>query len=172
MASFLPISDQRLQEIKRETDKVKTLQILKSAMLQGWPAERKDAPVQVTPYLSVRDELSVQDGLIYRSERVVVLQALWQDIKQRIHSSHMGAESCLRHAPEFVFRPKMNAEIKMIAKCKTCRKFEASQPKEPSCLWRCPRGHGRKSDLISSPLTTKMSSLQSTTSVTTGKLTS
>ena len=76
MASFLPISDQRLQEIKRETDKVKTLQILKSAMLQGWPAERKDAPVQVTPYLSVRDELSVQDGLIYRSERVVVLQAL------------------------------------------------------------------------------------------------
>ena len=45
-------------------------------MLQGWPAERKDAPVQVTPYLSVRDELSVQDGLIYRSERVVVLQAL------------------------------------------------------------------------------------------------
>ena len=76
MASFLPISDQRLQEIRRETDKDKTLQILKSVILQGWPAERKDAPVQVTPYFSIRDELSIQDGLVFRSERVVVPHAL------------------------------------------------------------------------------------------------
>ena len=132
MASFLPISDQRLQEIRRDTDKDKTLQILKSVILQGWPAERKDVPVQVTPYFSVRDELSVQDGLVFRSERVVAPHALRQDIKQRIHSSHMGTEFCLRRARECVFWPKMNAEIKeMTAMCETCRKFEASQPKEP-----------------------------------------
>ena len=132
MASFLPISDQRLQEIRRETGKVKTLQIFKTVILQGWSGERKDAPVQVTPYFSVRDELSVQDGLIFRSERVVVPQGLRQDIRQRIHSSHMRYESCLRHARECVFWSKMNAEIKeMITMCKACRKFEASQPKEP-----------------------------------------
>lgn len=132
MASFLPISDQRLQEIRRKTGKDKTLQIFKTVILQGWPVERKDAPVQVTPYFSVRDELSVQDGLILRSERVVVPQALRQDIRQRIHSSHMGYESCLSRARECVFWSKMNAEIReMIAMCKTCRKFEASQPKEP-----------------------------------------
>ena len=161
MPSFLPISDQRLQEIKSETDKDKTLQILKSAILQGWPAERKDAPVQVTPYFSVRDELSVQDRLLFRGERVVVLQALRQDIKQRIQSSHMGAESCLRRAREFVFQPKMNA------KCKTCRKFEASQPKEPLMTVEMPSRPREKSESISSPLTTKISSLQSPTSVTT-----
>ena len=72
MATFLPISDQRLQEIGRETKKDETLQMLKSVILQGLPTERKDVPAQVTPYLSVRDELSVQDGLIFRSERVVV----------------------------------------------------------------------------------------------------
>ena len=133
MASFLPISDQRLQKIRRKTGKDKTLQIFKTVILQGWPAERKDAPVQVTPYFSVRDELSVQDGLIFRSERVVVPQALRQDIRrQRIHSSHMGYESCLSRARECVFWSEMNAEIReMIAMCKTCRKFEASQPKEP-----------------------------------------
>ena len=88
--------------------------------------------MQVMPYFIVRDELSVQDGLIFRSERVVVPQALRQDIKQRIHSSHMGAESCLHRARECVFWSKMNAEIKeMIAMCKTCTKFESSQPKEP-----------------------------------------
>ena len=44
----------------------------------------------------------------------------------------MRTESCLRHTRECVFWPKMNADIKeMIAVCKTCRNFEASQPKEP-----------------------------------------
>ena len=41
--------------------------------------------------------------LLRRSERVVVPKALQQDIKQRIHSSHMGAESCLRCVWECVF---------------------------------------------------------------------
>ena len=125
--------------------------------------------MQVMPYFIVRDELSVQDGLILRSERVAVPQALRQDIKQRIHSSHMGAESCLHRARECVFWSKMNAEIKeMIAMCKTCRKFEASQSKEPLMPVETPSRPRRKSELISSPLTTKISSLQSTTSVTTG----
>ena len=58
--------------------------------------------------------------------------ALRQDIKQEINSSHMEAGSCLCRARKCVFRPKMNAEInEMIAMCKTCRKFEANQPKEP-----------------------------------------
>ena len=132
MANFLPMSDQRLQEIRRETEKDETLQILKSVMLQGLLTGRKDIPAQVTPYLSVRDKLSVQDGLIFRSERVVVPTALRQDIKQRIDSSHMGAASCLCRARECVFRPRMNAEInEMITMCEICRHFEANQPKEP-----------------------------------------
>ena len=86
MASFLPISDQRLQEIRIETEKDETLQIFKSVILQGLPAERNAAPVQVTPYYSVRDELSVQDGLIFRSERVVIPKAIRGEMKQKIHS--------------------------------------------------------------------------------------
>ena len=39
MASFLPVSDQRLQEILIETGKDETLQTLKSVILQGWPTE-------------------------------------------------------------------------------------------------------------------------------------
>lgn len=105
--------------------------ILKSVILQGWPSERHDAPAQVTPYYSIRDELAVQDGLIFRNERVVIPKALRGDMKQRIHLSHMGAESCLRRARECIFWPNMNVEIKeMIAACETCRKYEKSQPKE------------------------------------------
>ena len=132
MASFLPISDQRLQEIRTEREKDETLQILKSVILQGWPAERNAVPAQVTPYYCVRDELSVQDGLIFRSDRVVIPKALRGEMKMKIHSSHMGAESCLRRARECIFWPGMNAEVKeMIAACETCRKYEKSQPNQP-----------------------------------------
>ena len=116
MASFLLISDQRLQEIRDETERDETLQILKSVILQGWPAERNATLAQVAPYYSIQDEPSVQDGLILRTERVVIPKALCGNIRQRIHSSHMGAESCLRCAWECIFWPGMNAEIKnMIA---------------------------------------------------------
>ena len=134
MASFLPISDQRLQDIRTETEKDETLQILKSesVILQGWPAERNAVPAQVTPYYGIRDELSVQDGLIFRSDRVVIPKALRGEMKMKIHSSHMGAESCLRRARECIFWPGMNAEVKeMIAACETCRKYEKSQPNQP-----------------------------------------
>lgn len=132
MASFLPISDQRLQEIRDETERDETLQILKSVILQGWPAERNATPAQVAPYYSIRDELSVQDGLIFRRERVVIPKALCRNMKQSIHSSHMGAESCPRRARECIFWPGMNAEIKeMIAACETCRKYERSQANKP-----------------------------------------
>ena len=135
MASFLPISDQRLQEIRIETEKDETLQILKSVILQGWPAEWNTVPAQVTPYYNIQDKLSVQDGLIFRSERVIIPKALRGEMKQKIHSSHMGAESCLRRARECIFWPGMNTEVKeMILACETCRKYEKSQPHQPRPL--------------------------------------
>ena len=53
-------------------------------------------------------------------------------MKHRIHSSHIGAESCLRDVREFIFWPGINAAIKeMIAACETSRKYERSQPNQP-----------------------------------------
>ena len=86
----------------------------------------------MTPYYSVRDKLSVQDGLIFRSDRVVIPKTLRGEMKLKIHSSHMGAESCFRRARECMFWQGMTAEVKeMIAACETCRKYEKSQPNQP-----------------------------------------
>ena len=80
----------------------------------------------------MRDELTVQDGLIFRGERVVIPSSLRQVMKQKVHSSHMGIDSCLRRAREHIYWPGMSAEIKQqIEDCETCRKFGMNQPKEP-----------------------------------------
>ncbi|KAK3752981.1 hypothetical protein QZH41_016289 [Actinostola sp. cb2023] len=131
MAKFLPITDQRLEEIRQETNRDDTLQVLSAVILQGWPEAKADVPSEATTYFSIRDELTVQDGIILRGDRVIIPSSLRQSLKEKIHSSHMGIESCLRRARECVYWPGMSADIRqLIETCETCRKFEVSQPKE------------------------------------------
>ena len=132
MASYLPIAEERLEEIRRETRNDPSLQELKCVITLGWPEDKSKVAPQVHPFFSIRDELTIQDGLIFRGQRVVVPQSLRPMIKTKLHSSHMGIDACLRRARESVFWPGFSAEIKqMVETCETCRKFETSPQKEP-----------------------------------------
>ena len=132
MAKFLPISSEKLEDIQKRTDdEDESLQMLKQTIIQGWPKERKNLPIQITPYFSMRDELTVQDGLIFRGQRIVIPLRLRREMKKKIHSSHLGTESCLRRARECLYWPGMSAEIKeMVASCETCRTYETTPQKE------------------------------------------
>lgn len=78
----------------------------------------------------MRDELTIQDRVIFRGESSVVTVSLRHDMKRKLHESHLDAESCLRRARETIFWPGMNAEVKeLIASCETCRKYETSKQK-------------------------------------------
>ncbi|XP_023815343.1 uncharacterized protein K02A2.6-like isoform X2 [Oryzias latipes] len=78
-----------------------------------------------------KDELSTQDGLVFKGERVVIPDALQAEITQRIHSTHIGTEGCLRRARDCIYWHGMNGHIKKyIAKCDICRKVDAKQQKE------------------------------------------
>lgn len=94
--------------------------------------------------VDMRDELTLQDGLIFKANPVVIPRSLHADMKARIHSSHLGTESCLRRARECIYWPGMSAEIKQyISACEICRELDTtSQPNEPlmshevpSCPW-------------------------------------
>jgi hypothetical protein len=56
-------------------------------------------------YFDVRDELTVQNGLIFKGERVVIPTSLRLDMIKRIHYSHIGVEGCLRRARESLYWP-------------------------------------------------------------------
>ncbi|XP_014678323.1 PREDICTED: uncharacterized protein LOC106818112 [Priapulus caudatus] len=131
MVDYLPIRTERLEQLKLETERDETLQLLRLVILKGWPEEKHQCPTQVTPYFSIRDELSVQDGLIFRGERLVIPASMRDQMKKAIHTSHLGEESCLKRAREAQYWPAMNAEIKtFISTCDTCRNYETSQCKE------------------------------------------
>ena len=114
------------REIQQATESDETLRALKDVILRGWPD-----PSSGNTILIIRDELSIQYGVIFRGQRMVIPSSLRRDMKQTLHASHLGVESCLRRARETIFWPWISNEIKeMIATCETCRKYETSNQKE------------------------------------------
>ena len=99
----------------------------------------------ITPYHSIRDELSIQDGINFRGERIVtvVTTILRTEMKRAVHQAHLGTQSCLLRARECLYWPGMNADMKdYISRCERCRNFEISNQKEtmmphelPSIPW-------------------------------------
>ena len=111
LVNYLPITNDRLSQI-RENTSCEALQLLKEVILKGWPGDKTCLPSQIHPYFPYRDELTAQDGLLFCGERVIIPSNLRQTMKERVHSSHLGIEGCLRRARECLFWPNMNADIK------------------------------------------------------------
>ena len=74
-------------------------------ILKGWAEDRSKISPQLTPYYSMRDELSIYDGLVFKGECLVVLQGLRAEIKKDIQASHAGVNGCLRRARESMYWP-------------------------------------------------------------------
>ena len=68
-------------------------------------AEKRELPPTVAIYYDIRDELVIQDGLLFRGDRLVAPKTLRKRIQaQTIHSNHQEKESTLRRARETFIR--------------------------------------------------------------------
>ena len=111
MMNYLPISEARLLQIQRETEQDESLQVLKAVIQHGWPENKSTVPLLASPYFDMRDELSVQDGLIFKGERVVVPEAARSGLLKSIHNSHLGVNGCLNRARECLYWPPATRQI-------------------------------------------------------------
>ena len=69
-------------------------------------------------YWEYRDELSIENGLILKGERVVISETERGDIIERIHQVHQGVEKCQLRARLCVFWPNVNKDIESrVQKC-------------------------------------------------------
>ena len=130
--TYLVMPDERILEIRQHISGDPALQQLKRTIQEDWQDNKSSLPPLIVPcYFSIRDELAVTGGLVFRGERLVIPKSMRSEIKNDIHSGHQGVESCLRLAREHVFWPGMNKELKgWIQTCETCREFEQTHCKE------------------------------------------
>ena len=61
----IPLKKERFQQIKAETDRDSILQKLMLTISHGWTTEKTDLDPEIATYFSYRDELSLEDGVIF-----------------------------------------------------------------------------------------------------------
>ena len=140
MISTLPVTDDKLKEIKEETKKDGTMQILVKIINEGWPSHKGCLPRSLQPLWSYREELTEVEGVVFKSDKIFVPSSLRDDVLKKIHQSHMGIERSKQCARELVFWPGINKEIKSVVKnCSVCAEYRCSNQKEPMVPHEIPK---------------------------------
>lgn len=121
-----------LLQLRVQTLKDDDMQLLAKTIVTGWPSSKDNLSPSLCPYWTFKEEMTVQDGLIYKGSQVVVPTAMRKTMLQKIHGAHLGAEPNYRMCRDVLFWPGMKAEI--IDTCSTCGKcaqFNSENQKEP-----------------------------------------
>ena len=127
----LVVRDENHKKIKAETQADEELQTLTKIIHGGWPANRVNVPESIRQYFNVRDELTVDDGLVYRSDRLVVPTALRREMLEKAHQGHVGMEGCLRRIRDALYWPNMSSQMRsLVSQCGACQTHADNPPRE------------------------------------------
>ena len=119
----LPVSDQRLDEIRCELKKGDTLKLVMQYVQNGWSDKRK-VYGPITIYWAQRGNISLHNGLLLRERRLVIPPKLRPDVLRRLHDGHQGVTKTSANAASSVWWPGINQDItKVVRNCATCEKY-------------------------------------------------
>ena len=94
--------------------------------------EKRAMPSTNSDYWNYREEISLHNGILFKSQKAIVPKAMRPEMLLRIHSSHQGIASCPRKAKDMVSWPGMNSEIKAIVeRCSVSAEFPAKNACQP-----------------------------------------
>ena len=128
---FHNMTDATLQKVVTATSKDGNLMTLAETIANGWPEDKTQVPPNVRDYWPYRDELAVQDGIIYRGTRVLIPTAMRPQMLEKTHSAHLGAEGCMRLARDTLYWPSIHHDIKYLCdNCSICQEAKPDQPRE------------------------------------------
>ena len=132
MEDYLFVTDQRLEQIRKETSRDTVLPALMDTIKAGWPSDKNKCPPNIREYWPYRDELSTQKGLAYRGMRLIIPTVLRSEMVTRAHRSHLGIQYTLNTAREIMYWPRMHADItETVRRCEICQQTQPQQQKQP-----------------------------------------
>ena len=126
----LDIPDIMLNKVKAEIEADSEMQTLKNYIMNGWPDKHHILP-ELKQYMSMSDELTYEDGLLMKGERIIIPRALRKEIETKLHAAHLGYDSMMRRARDTIYWPGIAARIKEIANsCQPCQESKPANQKE------------------------------------------
>ena len=118
-------------QLRQATQSDTVLNKLYIIIEKGWPDDRKDLDPCLRAYWNHRDELTINDGLIYKGNQTIIPSSMHKETLLKIHQNHFGAASNIRMAREVLFWHGLSKSIQdMCDSCPDCAKYQRVAPKE------------------------------------------
>ena len=131
--TFVQFSTKILQELRGETQADDELCALKTVITDGWPERQSSLPATLRPYWSCRDELSIEDSLIMKGDRLVIPSSMQVQILAKLHESHQGIEKTRLRARATVYWKNINRDIdEIVRKCDVCQQMQRLTDRQTS----------------------------------------
>ena len=81
-------------------------------------------PQILQPYWTFREELTVEDGLILKGNRISIPAKKYEAVQKVIHEGHLGFNKCKLHAKGTVYWPGLNDQLdKPVLNCELSLKY-------------------------------------------------
>ena len=134
------LSPPRNEELIDVTANYETLSKVSAIITHGnWPSEYNSSPLWLQFFYSFRDELAVEDGVVFRGAQIVIPVKFRPIYIEQLHKMHQSAHSTLKLAKEYFYWPKMAEDIfYFVDQCSICNSTKPHQQKEPLNLHDVP----------------------------------
>ena len=120
----LGLDNDTLSKFRVQTSADEASIVVMDYVLKRWLSAKDETDELAREYWSFREEWSVEDGLLFRSDRIVVPPAMRAKILDEIHGAHMGESKSLSFARDYVFWPAMTSQVKdRVRSCGICNAF-------------------------------------------------
>ena len=105
---------------------------LVEAVSAGFPQRRDHTAPRIRQFWSIREQLSVDDRLVFYGSRVIVPAALRRRMLNNLHSSHQGIVRSKQRARQSMYWPGIGNDIvQVIESCQACQEHRPSLCNEP-----------------------------------------
>ena len=94
ITSQLSVRSDSLNQFMLSMQEDDVLALLKYTITQGWSKSIKEAPSELQPYWTFREELTIEDGLILKGTRIVIPNKKHESILNLIHQGHLRLNKC------------------------------------------------------------------------------
>ncbi|GBN52471.1 Transposon Ty3-I Gag-Pol polyprotein [Araneus ventricosus] len=132
LTKHLQISESRKKEFKEATLSDVGLSHVLKFWNEGWPSNGQNISPEAWEYFKFRDNIYVEEGLVFLNDRVIVPVSLRSEMLNILHQAHCGMEKARARARQVLFWPGITKDIEnMVSKCKTCERYRPRNVKEP-----------------------------------------
>ncbi|XP_028418676.1 uncharacterized protein K02A2.6-like [Dendronephthya gigantea] len=134
-----PIAPWKMDELKKETASDPVLAKLIATIDSGWPELLKETDTELQVFFNFREQLIVQDDIVFKGEKIVVPSSLGSEYLNQIHQGHPGSEAMKNRVRDIFYWPALSRDVEaLLPQCSVCNAYRHHQQKEPLKIHEVP----------------------------------